>query len=142
MVEVRAELPDLPKLAEVCRELARHVVPGDVARRVENPRRLVVRVGRAEIGEQPGAKPLGLADVDHPAHGVRHPVDGRPVLRQRADALAELLEVGGGERDGPLRPAGGAHDWQRWQKTEMRASIRCVPVSRVPQRRHGSPSRP
>ena len=113
MVEVRPELPDLPELAEVRRELARHVVPGDVARRVEDPRRLVVRIGRAEIGEQPGAEPLGLADVDHPAHGVRHPVDGRPILRQRADAMAELLEVGGGERDGPLRATGAAHDWQR-----------------------------
>ena len=37
--------------------------------------------------------------------------------------MAQLLEVGGGERDGPLGAAAAAHDWQRWQKTEMRASI-------------------
>src|SRR5439155_199311 len=83
--------PDLPQLAQVGGELAGHVVPGDVARRVQDPGRLVLRVLRAEVGEEPRAQPLGLAHVDDPAEGVGHPVDGRAVLGERADPLPQLV---------------------------------------------------
>jgi hypothetical protein len=76
----------------------------------------------AEICQESRTKPLGLADVEHPAERIRHAmIAGRLSPRARADEQVRSVE----ERGDPLGSARTAHDWQRWQKTVMR-SIACV----------------
>ena len=58
-------------------------------RGIQNPRRLVVRIVGAEIGEQPGAEPLGLADIEIRPVGIEHPVDRGAVLGQLSQPPAE-----------------------------------------------------
>ena len=140
VVEMRAELADLPQLREVGGEFARHVVPADVVCRVQDAGGLVLRVSRPEVGQEPRAEPLGLPDVQHPASVVHHPVDAGPILGQRAHAVPQLSQIGGRERQQPRARALQA--WHRWQKTVIRPSMSCVPVSRVPQFTQRSPSRP
>ena len=90
VIEVGPVTPNLPQLAEIRGEFARHVVPRNVGGGVENSRRLVVRIRRPEIAQQAGAQTLGLADIQDAAGRVEHPVHGRTVLRERAHPPAEL----------------------------------------------------
>ena len=102
---------DLAELGKVGGEFARHVLPLDVVRRVQDPRGFVVRVGRPEVAEQPCPEPFRLADVEHPAGGVGHSVDTGPVLRQGPDPFPERPEVRRRQRES--KRAVASHDWQR-----------------------------
>ena len=51
---------DLPQLAQIGRELARHIVPGDVGGGVENARGLLVWMVGPEVGEETSADRLAL----------------------------------------------------------------------------------
>src|SRR4029079_1695009 len=111
VIEVGTQLPDLAQLSEEGGEFAGHVVPADLTCGVEDSGRLVVGVTGSEIGEQPGAEPLGFADVQHAAGGVHHLIDAGPVLRDCAHPREQLSEIGGGEGNQTLMFR-ATHDWQ------------------------------
>ena len=101
----RAALANQFKLGEMRPELGMGVVELYITGGLENPRALVLGVARPEVGHQPGADLLGLADLDHLPAGIEHPICPRPVFRQTAHPKLERVEIGGSE----LQGEGGRH---------------------------------
>ncbi len=102
-VEHRPKPVNLPQLFQVSGELRWHVLPLDVSGRVDDAGGLVLRIPRAEVGEEPGPNIFRLADIDHAVPPTHHPVDPGSLLGEVRHTAPEPIEIGLGWDEGSGR---------------------------------------